>query len=89
MAGFEICSTTKVVEQIFIRHPFLKPNAQTKPNFIKKLLLKISQYADAKACNFNKKKLQSKTFPVNIAKFLKTPILKNICKRLLLHRYFA
>ena len=24
-------------------------------------------------------------FPVNIARFLRTPILKNICERLLLH----
>ena len=34
--------------------------------------------------NFNKKRLQHKCFPVNIAKFLRTPILKNICQRLLL-----
>ena len=31
-----------------------------------------------------KKKLQHSCFPVNIAKFLRTPILKNICERLLL-----
>ena len=31
-----------------------------------------------------KKKLQHRCFPVNIAKFLTTPILKNICERLLL-----
>ena len=31
-----------------------------------------------------KKKLQYKCFPMNIAKFLRTPILKNICERLLL-----
>ena len=34
--------------------------------------------------NFLKERLQHKFFPVNIAKFLKTPILKNICERLLL-----
>ena len=30
-----------------------------------------------------KKRLQDRCFPVNIAKFLKTSIFKNICKRLL------
>ena len=34
--------------------------------------------------NFNKERLQHRCFPVNIANFLKTPILKNICERLLL-----
>ena len=35
-------------------------------------------------CNFIKKRLQHRCFPVNIAKFLRTPVLKNICERLLL-----
>ena len=30
------------------------------------------------ACNFIKKRLQHRCFPVNIAKFLRRPILKNI-----------
>ena len=37
------------------------------------------------AWNIIKKRLQHKCFPVNILKFLKTPILKNICERLLLY----
>ena len=37
-----------------------------------------------KACNFIKKRLQRRCFPVNIARFLRTPFLKNICERLLL-----
>ena len=37
-----------------------------------------------KACNFIKKRLQHRCFPVNIAKLFRTPILKNICGRLLL-----
>ena len=37
-----------------------------------------------KACNFIKKKLQHRFFPVKFAKFLKTPILKTICEQLLL-----
>ena len=33
---------------------------------------------------FIKKRLQHRCFPVNFAKFLRTPILRNICERLLL-----
>ena len=33
------------------------------------------------ACNFIKKRLQHRDFPVNIAKFLRTPFLQNICQR--------
>ena len=36
------------------------------------------------ACNFIKKRLQYRCFPVNIAKFLRVPIMKNISERLLL-----
>ena len=35
------------------------------------------------ACNFIKKRLEHSCFPVNIAKMLRTAILKNICQRLL------
>ena len=35
------------------------------------------------ACNFIKMRLQKRCVPVNIAKCLRTPILKNICERLL------
>ena len=31
------------------------------------------------ACSFIKRRLQCRCFPVNIADFLRTPILKNIC----------
>ena len=40
-----------------------------------------------KPCNFVKKRLQHKCFPMNIAKFLRTPLLKNICELLLLHLF--
>ena len=36
-----------------------------------------------KACNVIKKRLQHRCFPVNIAKFSRAPILKNIRKQLL------
>ena len=34
------------------------------------------------ACNFITKKLQHRCFPVKFAKFLRKPMLKNICERL-------
>ena len=34
---------------------------------------------------FNKKRLHHRCFPVNIMKFLRIPILKKICERLLLN----
>ena len=37
-----------------------------------------------RACNFVKKKLQHRCFRVKFAKFLRVPILKKICERLLL-----
>ena len=60
---------------------------------IKKLFINISQYSQENTCirvcfNFIKKSLQHRYFPVNIAKFLSTPTLKNICKRLLLNITF-
>ena len=39
-------------------------------------------------CNFIKKRLQHKRFPVKFVKYLRTPILKNICERLLLHQSY-
>ena len=44
----------------------------------------FNKAAGLEACNVIKKRLQLWCFPLNIAKFLRTPILKNICERLLL-----
>ena len=54
------------------------------------LLFKTSEAAAGGVfrVNFIKKKLQHRYFPVNITKFLRTPILKNICERLQLKRKF-
>ena len=63
---------------------------------IKKMFLKISLYpqetslreslfkrvAGLKACIFIKKKLQHRWFPVNISKFLRLSVSKNICNQL-------
>ena len=57
---------------------------------IKKAVLKNfriftgNKVAGLKACNFIKKSLRHRCFPMNIAKFLRTHILKNSCERLLL-----
>ena len=51
---------------------------------LKPLLNKI---AGLELASFYKKRLQHKCFPVKFAKLLKTPILKNICKRLLREIY--
>ena len=37
-------------------------------------------YKKSKACSFIKQRLQHRCFPENIAKFLRTPILKNNCQ---------
>ena len=50
--------------------------------FIGKLF--FNRVADFRPATILKKRLEHKCFPVNIAKFLRTPILKNICERLLL-----
>ena len=44
-----------------------------------------NKFAGLQAGNFITKRPQHRRFPVNIAKFLKTSILKDICERLLLH----
>ena len=62
---------------------------------VKKMLLKPTQNSQEntctgvseglKACNFIKKRFQYRCFLVNFAKFLRTPLLKNICEPLPLH----
>ena len=48
----------------------------------------FSKVAGLKACNFITKKVQHRCFPVRFAKFLRIPILKNICERLLLYLHY-
>ena len=42
----------------------------------------LNKNAGLQSWNFIKKRLQHRFFPVNIAKFLRTPVLENICERL-------
>ena len=44
----------------------------------------FNKVTDLQACNFVKKRLRHKCFPVKFAKFSRTAILKNVCERLLL-----
>ena len=45
----------------------------------------FNKFADLQTGNFITKRLEHRCFPVNIAKFLKTPILKDIFDGLLLN----
>ena len=67
--------------------------ANEKDRFLCKLILRkikfchesYSKYAKyLQASNFIKNKLQHRCFPVKLAKFLRTPISKNICERQIL-----
>ena len=44
----------------------------------------FNKAAVLKSCNFIQKRLQHRFLTVNIVKFSRAPILKNICERLLL-----
>ena len=58
---------------------------------VKKVFLKILQFSQKavsfQVCNVIKKRLQHRCFLVKCANFLRTPILKNICERLLLYLF--
>ena len=43
-----------------------------------------NKFASLQICNFIRKRLQHRCFPVKLVKFLRTLILKSICERLLL-----
>ena len=56
-------------------------------NFARKIpVLKslFNRVAGLEVCNFIKERLQPRRFLMEFAKFLRTPILKNICERLVL-----
>ena len=66
---------------------FCKKSCSEKYNNInrKTLVLKslFNKFTGLQSGNFITKTLQHRCFPVNIVKFLKTSILKDICERLL------
>ena len=49
---------------------------------------KHNQVADLQSASFLQKRFQHKCFPVKFAKLLRTPILQNICNRLLLEAFY-
>ena len=63
----------------------LKEADQRKTPVLESPFNKVAALQD---CNFSTKRLQHRCFAVNIVKFLRTPTMKNICKRLLLHNKF-
>ena len=64
---------------------FYKKNCLSKfRNIHRKTPLLESFLIKLQALGLLKKRLQDRCFPVNIAKFLRAPILKNICEQLLL-----
>ena len=81
------------------QYHFFKPlcnasEAPTRGALKKKLFLKVSQYSQKNACVrvidydlqlYLKRDSNTRGFPLNILKFLRTPFLRNICKRLLLN----
>ena len=58
---------------------------ETELSIVAKAVLEslFNKVAELQACNCIKKRLQHMYFPVKFAKCLRTPILKNICERLL------
>ena len=86
-----ICFKAQIVEigmvrssrlQIFFKIGVLKNFAIFTGKHL--CLCLFNKVAGLKSCNFIKKRLQHRCFPVNIVKFLRIPILKNIYERLFL-----
>ena len=55
---------------------------QEEKNQFEEAVSKLFYKKGVKDCNFTKKWFQYRCVPVNFAKFLRTPILYNICERL-------
>ena len=74
----------KQPSEVFYKKGFPKKfrNIHRKTPVLASLFNKVSGF---QGCNVIKKRLQNRCFPVNIANFLRTTILKNICERLLLY----
>ena len=77
----EEAATASVLQKKHVLKKFAIFTGKQKTPVLESLFNKV---AGPKACNFIKKRLQYKCFPVNIAKFFRPSILKNICERLLL-----
>ena len=69
-------------EQVFNKKAALKSFAIFTEKHLRSSLF-LNKNVGLQSWNFIKKRLQHRFFPVNIAKFLRTPVLENICERLL------
>ena len=74
--------TLRISEAVVRRCSVKKVSLKVLQNSQEDTYLKKSFWHDA--CNFIKKRLQHRCFLVNFTKFVRTPILQNIWKRLLL-----
>ena len=68
-------------EQVFNKKAVLKNFAIFTEKHLRWSLF-LNKNVGLQSWNFIKKRLQHRFFPVNIAKFLRTPVLENICERL-------
>ena len=71
----------KYNEQVFYKKVVLKNFAIFTEKHLRWSLF-LNKNTVLQTWNFFKKRLQHKFFPVNIAKFLRKPVLENICERL-------
>ena len=77
----------EVANGVFFKKGVLKNFANfTGKHRCQSLFEKVAGLQACQTCNFIKKRLQHRCFPMKLAKFLRTPILKNICKRLFLQK---
>ena len=83
----KICflSTSLVLSSVLLKKGVLNNFANfTGKHLYWSLFLINSKNTGLQPCNFIKKRLQHRCFPVKFVKFLRTAILKYICERLLL-----
>ena len=67
-----------------VTHTFLNISQYSQEN----TCVSFNEVADLQACNFIEMWILRKCFPVNIEKFLRTYMLNNISKQLLLRKQF-
>ena len=88
LASVSQCSSSSKFSRSSHRRCSIKKSCSEKfCNIHRKILVSeplFNKVTGLQAYKFIKKRLQRRCFPVKIGKFLRTPILKNICKQLLL-----
>ena len=72
--------------QMYFKKGVLKNLADFTGKYLLVLESSFNKVPGLQACNFIKKRLQSRCFLEKFAKYLRAPILRNICERLFQHR---